>query len=526
MSLTDSVTIISARLNEFKMPQPSRRTVVALLWLLIGCSIGMGQALAYDNPVIYNHTKYDANITVEYASAFCSDDKYEVPRGKEIKSKFVPTSRSPDVGRDTCLITKVHLSMINGPSAATKPQFDYKSSGTSYHEFHILDRGNHYRVMSNHEVDAGKYEANGTPGFHITNRSEFPVTVSLDQVGCLYHDVIKPGETWKKTTGAVWFTISANTSFDGEDDINELEDCVYPVIKAVKFAAEFGAALAGCATCANAAIGDAENFAASLAGTALYNAITDNMTAKKLPGQYAGPPYPFRCAEAPRYDIVGGPANVDVTMSPEQIKAAKVEACSIKPVLGDLTGRYFSRKFMEKLAEGFNAEEFNSKNQIPSDQQITELKLFFEPSQDKKIAQELANCKAHGSRHACLALEPGFDFDKFQGQCKADMATWFANQPESKEACEKKSGALGLNSCSLQKHGPGLGEIPSCNLPYTLGMAINGQLDREIAREAKAVAACELTPAIKQAWFTENMGLYTGLAGTPLEIKRTGGGCT
>jgi hypothetical protein len=48
------------------------------------------------------------------------------------------------------------------------------------------------------------------PGFEVTNKSDWPVLVSIDQVGCLYHGIVEPGDTYKVNTGAVWFTVKTS----------------------------------------------------------------------------------------------------------------------------------------------------------------------------------------------------------------------------------------------------------------------------------------------------------------------------
>jgi hypothetical protein len=67
-------------------------------------------------------------------------------------------------------------------------------------------------------------------------------------------------------------------------------------------------------------------------------------------------------------------------------------------------------------------------------------------------------------------------------------------------------------------------------------LVINDKIDKENApivqenyKREKALEACEVTPKLKQAWFSKNMqenGIYSEMKGTPLEIKRNGGGCT
>ena len=48
-----------------------------------------------------------------------------------------------------------------------------------------------------------------SPGFLIQNRTDHDVLVSLEQVGCLYYGIVKPGQTFYRATGAVWFTVKA-----------------------------------------------------------------------------------------------------------------------------------------------------------------------------------------------------------------------------------------------------------------------------------------------------------------------------
>lgn len=422
--------------RRFTITRSSRRMVIVLLSLLTACFAGMGQALAYKDPTIYNHALHAVNIEVQYLA--CHNDDYQVKAAKRTKDKIVPSRTKRDVGRDGCLITGIALkkgddydevSTIGGKKA-----FGYNSSGTSYGEFHIVDRGNHYLVMSRAEVDAEKYADHGTPGFLIKNRSDYPVTVSLDQIGCLYHDVIKPGATWKKTTGAVWFTISANTSMDGKDHINDLKDCVYPVLKAVKFVAELGASIGGCATCGEAAVSDAEMFTATLAGTALYDSIVKNTTADKLTFQYAGPPYPFRCMNQPEYEITGGPSSEEnVTLTAADEDSIRTENCVV------------------------DQSEMKKKNQCII----------------KKEKEHLLSAASH-----------------------------WGKKPTSKDQISKEAlaGTLYSTECTSKK----------------------------LSQELAACSLIKITPEMKKKHFASKIaaGNYDRLAGTPLTIKRTGGGCT
>jgi hypothetical protein len=48
-----------------------------------------------------------------------------------------------------------------------------------------------------------------SPGFQIVNKTDSPVLVTLEQVGCLYYGIVPPGQVFQRDTGAVWFTIKA-----------------------------------------------------------------------------------------------------------------------------------------------------------------------------------------------------------------------------------------------------------------------------------------------------------------------------
>lgn len=53
------------------------------------------------------------------------------------------------------------------------------------------------------------------PGFHIVNRTDYPLDISLEQVGPLYYELVDPGQPMARNTGAVWFTIKAAVNLDG-----------------------------------------------------------------------------------------------------------------------------------------------------------------------------------------------------------------------------------------------------------------------------------------------------------------------
>ena len=63
-----------------------------------------------------------------------------------------------------------------------------------------------------------------SPGFQIQNKTDYPVLVTLEQVGCLYYGIVKPGEVFQRDTGAVWFTIKASMAPDLKEPT--VESCI------------------------------------------------------------------------------------------------------------------------------------------------------------------------------------------------------------------------------------------------------------------------------------------------------------
>lgn len=89
----------------------------------------------YDPVQIYNSTSFNAYGTVEYASIFCSNDRYSVQREGTWQSS----------GRGICLVTRITATVIT-PSGNIEAE-PYTSSGTSYSQFAIIQVGpNQFRV--------------------------------------------------------------------------------------------------------------------------------------------------------------------------------------------------------------------------------------------------------------------------------------------------------------------------------------------------------------------------------------------
>ena len=82
--------------------------------------------MAYPKVHIVNSTNFSVKGKVKYASAFCSDDNYEIAPG----GSWTAGSRG------VCLLTEVSATVHTpGQDAKATP---YESSGTSYSQFAVL----------------------------------------------------------------------------------------------------------------------------------------------------------------------------------------------------------------------------------------------------------------------------------------------------------------------------------------------------------------------------------------------------
>ncbi|WP_298117075.1 hypothetical protein [Flavobacterium sp.] len=167
-----------------------------------------------------------------------------------------------------------------------------------------------------------------TPGFQIKNDTQWPLIISLNQVGPLYYELVQPGQVFRRDTGAVWFTVKARISPNNTLDIDTW-DCVWPI------AAIVGGVLLGAVTggySAFAGVAGSLGASALVSGGALslssiviegtvagaLATMTPAMGAKALAdifegssdlssaGEYAGPPWPFR-EDMNMQTITGGP---------------------------------------------------------------------------------------------------------------------------------------------------------------------------------------------------------------------------
>ena len=248
----------------------------------------------------------------------------EVPYGHyEQHHKHISRWFKTERPRGAKLVVRIDVDFNGGNYTVN----NYKSSGTGYSRFAIMQRDeNRFRVMSADEIKQDVIGNDMSPGFKIHNRSTIPLTVSLDQVGCLYYqNNLKPGQTFDRDTGAVWFTIRAKL-YDSQHELDTMA-CAEPVavfVAGAIIAAVTGGAGAGVLAVAiegkEAASGSQlrlraravtaiEGMSEALKGmdqAAMQKYLRN--TSAALTGAYAGPPFPFRCTNKPEYEIVGGPA--------------------------------------------------------------------------------------------------------------------------------------------------------------------------------------------------------------------------
>ncbi|MEG4229053.1 hypothetical protein QUA44_23680 [Microcoleus sp. N9_A2] len=178
-----------------------------------------------------------------------------------------------------------------------------------------------------------------SPGFEIYNGTIWPLQIALKQVGPLYYELVQPGQYFRRSTGAVWFTISASIYSGDSKDLITTWDCVWPVgavvgtilfgaltggygafVSAATFAAQTGI-VAGISTAMASTLvaGGMTATSAIVVSGAVLGSVTsgvassllakvfssENSSASKM-GCYAGPPYPFR-KTVRTYKVTGGP---------------------------------------------------------------------------------------------------------------------------------------------------------------------------------------------------------------------------
>ena len=270
---------------------------------------------AYDRIKIHNNTTHKVHVEAVYASFICpNDDKWTVGAGIQKGSKFEVTTGSPKSSRGACDIKNIRVTGLpNGAEA-------YHSGGGGDFNFYLIQSGSSYKLLSASEKEERNNEARNaemSPGFKITNNTNYPLFVSLNLGVCLYYETVMPGKTFDRTTGAVWFDIKA-TMFINKKKPTEAEFsklCIQPIEDVV------GAALIAFSGTyaedfmekywAESAEGVNMFKVMSATGTSIYETLThlpdikDALSAE-VTMTYAGPPWPVRCTHKPAFRVTGG----------------------------------------------------------------------------------------------------------------------------------------------------------------------------------------------------------------------------
>lgn len=301
------------------------RNILLRIVFIATLAVGFSSPAHADYPVaqITNNSPYTVRGTVEYASAFCSNDNYSVAPGRTWRAR----------NRGVCLITGITGSIPNGTQSRYGERTlvtKYTSSGTAYAQFRIEAFGDRYRIFSQNEYEKNqRTDSRQSPGFRFVNKTQWPVAFSLDQVGCLYHDVIPasfPGRgdgVLVRDTGAVWFTLRMHIQPDGVNPLTDL-DCAEPIIEIVgdvALAAMTGGASAAASSGARIAARQVAKQAIKKAARRSVKELAKNGREQigrylketgsiSMGGQYAGYDWPFRCDQMPEYHITGGPVVV------------------------------------------------------------------------------------------------------------------------------------------------------------------------------------------------------------------------
>lgn len=125
----------------------------------------------------------------------------------------------------------------------------------------------------------------GKHGFKIVNKTQFPIQVSIGQVGPLYWGVVQPGQTFHRRTGAVWFTLSAETYIEGTTRKIKKSDAIIPIATMVATSLSAAFTLGTSAVAAGAA-GGATAVAAGTLGSSVVG-VSSALVAAGIPATSA-----------------------------------------------------------------------------------------------------------------------------------------------------------------------------------------------------------------------------------------------
>jgi hypothetical protein len=127
------------------------RSIIARALVLLAIAAPAAGAQSYKKPLIINRTQWGGTVDVNYTG--CRTDKITIGgvfAGSPKSTTGVnQTTATSSIRRGMCLISSVNAS-LNG---VTKPVQNYKSSGTSYYKFYIVERGDTVVVLSEAELN-------------------------------------------------------------------------------------------------------------------------------------------------------------------------------------------------------------------------------------------------------------------------------------------------------------------------------------------------------------------------------------
>jgi hypothetical protein len=123
---------------------------------------------------------------------------------------------------------------------------------------------------------------------YFRNKTSYPLTIQLCQVGVLYHGLVKPGEVFFRETGAVHFTIRARINDSFRDDTDVLLEGAVPAIGAVALTAGPIGGLAMAAGIAGPATAATATYAGTVLGTAMLIMPHLKYTSMSSAGWYSG----------------------------------------------------------------------------------------------------------------------------------------------------------------------------------------------------------------------------------------------
>src|SRR5512133_443076 len=157
----------------------------------------------YPNITIHNYSPWGLQVWVHYTLNSCDTKWLPVSISRrDAAGTFIPGGMAAaakyNSGENACLISSITVQADGAPKEVQVT--NYQSTGTSYREFYFLpappevelgtvQTQKYWQLYSASEANVPNQGKTGmSPGFVITNKTKWPLAVTLDQVGCLYRD--------------------------------------------------------------------------------------------------------------------------------------------------------------------------------------------------------------------------------------------------------------------------------------------------------------------------------------------------